>query len=82
MLTLCGSKFTWSHRKGTASTFISDLGLNRWPEMFYIKSQKTGETRLFLYSEDVINGRGEDREVGGRKYISPGQHLEATIWNT
>ena len=82
MLTLCGSKFSWSRRRGVGSTFISDLNLNRWPEMFYVKSKKTGDTRLFLYSEDVISGQGEDREVTGRQYISPGNNLTVTVWNT
>lgn len=74
-LQVSGTHFSWKGNVG--STEISDTGLQGFPERFYIKSQKTGELRLFLASERIPNGE----DLGGYRYISPGQNLEVTIWN-
>ena len=80
-LIINGNKFTWKRSEGSGSTFISDLNLSAWPGSFYVKSQRTGQQKLFLFYENIMTGRGEDRELGGKKYICPGQNLEVTVWN-
>ena len=74
---ISGDQFTWDKAKGTGSTFASDLQWDKFPQSFYIKSHKTGETKLFLANERIESGE----EFAGYRYISPGQGLEVTVWN-
>lgn len=46
---------------------------------FYIRSAKTGDTRLFLLSETQRDASGED--ILAFHYVSPGQGLKAIIFN-
>ena len=79
MQTFDGAKFTWKNRRGFSEA--SDLGIQTWPTGFYIRSQRTQELRLFLAAEPLYRGQGEDRERVGHRYISPGNNLEAVIYN-
>ena len=77
--TVCASLFTWKDNHGT--TEASDLRWNIYPASFYIKSPKTGLSLLFLRSEAITTGSGDDEELGGFKYLSPGQGFTCTVFN-
>jgi len=77
--TFDGAKFTW--RGQTGASEASDLGIQTWPAGFYIRSPRTQELRLFLAAESLYQGQGEDRERVGQRYISPGNGLEAVVYN-
>jgi hypothetical protein len=82
--TFSSDKFNWSKLKQTGTTFASDLGLrasDAWPEQFYIKSEKTGQSKLFLPGSPIFNGRGEDQEFVGATFFVPGGNIEITIYN-
>lgn len=81
MLTFSSQKFLWTNKDNKGTSEISDLGVPAWPSQFYIKSSRTGEVRLFLFQEDIMNGRGEDTELGGRIYFCPGGNLSVIIFN-
>ena len=79
MQTFLGNRFTWTGSHGVS--FASDLGIQTWPAGFYIRSPRTQELRLFLVAESLYQGQGEDRERVGQRYISPGNGLEAVVYN-
>lgn len=81
MLTFSSQKFLWNNADRKATSEISELGIGNWPSQFYIKSSRTGEVRLFLFQEDIINGKGEDAELSGRIYFCPGGELSVIIFN-
>lgn len=75
--TFSSSKFTWKGGKGTAT--ISDLGVRSFPSRgFYIRSERTGETRLFLpNSEKMVANEFYDGEA--YDYFIPGENVEVQI---
>lgn len=80
-LMIDGAKFTWPKGTKSGSAEISDLNLGGWPQSFFIKSHKTGETMLFLPGDRITQGQGEDEELGGYTYFNPGGDVTVTIWN-
>ncbi len=76
-----GDKFTWIKDTGRGATEISDLGWNSFPGSFYIKSQKTGDVRLFMRCLEITIGEGPDKECGGFEYTSTGGRITVSVFN-
>jgi hypothetical protein len=72
------NKFTYDKAKALFSAEASDLQLRNMGS-FYIKSNRTGDTRLFLLQRVEKDAGGED--VLAFHYISPGQGLSAVVFN-
>lgn len=83
MLSYSSDRFSWNKKVGIGTSCASDLGLQvgSWPSQFYIKSSRTGETRLFIYYDKIITGPPVDVEIGGLVYICPGGGLTVKIFN-
>lgn len=64
--------FNW-RKDGPATCEHSDLrkhfSVGDWPQNFYIRSERTGDTKLFLFDGFEKDGEG-DIQVGN--YIHPG----------
>jgi hypothetical protein len=75
---ISSDKFSFDKSKSLFSAEASELGLYD-PSKFYIKSARTGATRLFILSEVERDAAGED--VLAFHYISPGQGLSAIVFN-
>ena len=81
MLEISSDKFRW-HSAGNATAEISDLRLDGFPHTFMVRSTRTGDRRMFISSERITMGQGEDEELGGYVYICPGSGLPAiSIFN-
>ncbi len=53
MQTFSSSSFQW--HKGRGTTTLGDLGINGYfPDRFYLKSERTGETRMFEIDSEVM----------------------------
>lgn len=75
MRTFTSSKFKWKAKKATA--FLPDLNILGYPTFgFYIKSEKTGRTMLFLPN----NTTAENLDGEAYDYFSPGQEVTVRIY--
>jgi hypothetical protein len=72
------SKFNYNAR---SKTFVSEISEARenFGDGFYIRSEKTGDKKLFLYDKMDRTHDGED--VAGWWYFSPGEGYKALIIN-
>lgn len=62
---------SWDKENNRLVVDVTDLddGINFVPaEVIWVKSHKTGVEIPFSYTQQLINGRGEDAEIGGWIY--------------
>ena len=77
-------QFTTFSRKDGISTEHSNLrrwlGVGDWPQHFYIQSEKTGESKLFLMEDVNKDNEGDLTHV---TYFHPGDARipSVTLWN-
>ncbi len=76
------NKFTYIN---TTRTFVTDMSMlhdeayGRSLATFYIRSARTGDTRLFINTGVDYDASGED--IVGYRFISPGNGLSALLIN-
>ena len=71
-------KFSWSGTKGSSTTRRIKASVGPLGRGFYIKSERTGDTRLFLYDSQTM----EANEFFDGEYVafmSPGNDLTVLI---
>jgi hypothetical protein len=75
--TFSSRNFQWTGDRGTS--WCSDLGIETFPRGgFYIKSERTGQTRLFL--PDAATNEAHEFFDGERSaYFVPGGNLKVQI---
>jgi hypothetical protein len=76
--TFSSSKFGWTGK--SATSYKSELGIKEFPRQgFFIKSERSGETRMFL--PDNANMEANEFYDGeAYAYFVPGGNLTAKIW--
>ncbi len=76
--TFSSNMFSWKNRTGSSS--LPSIGLANFPsEGFYIRSEKTGKSQLFLPdTEKMIENEFFDGEASA--YFAPGQGVEIRLW--
>lgn len=74
---LPSSLFTYSKATKSFSTCITDLPALR-SSQFYIKSVKTGETRLFMYEKHELDKEGDTVAF---HFFCPGEGYKLVIFN-
>lgn len=71
--------FTYSGKTQTFSSEVSELPAGLYLHAnFYIVSERTGNARLFLFSEEH---RDAENDVTHWTFICPGGNLSAVIFN-
>lgn len=70
--------FTYSGKTRTFSAEISELPVANLLANFYIVSERTGDTRLFLMNDEHRDAEGD---VTHWTFICPGGGLTAVIFN-
>lgn len=76
--TFNGSLFSWKGNNG--SSFLTDLSVPDFPTQgFYIRSQRTGETRLFFPNTEKME-KNEFYDGEAYDFFCPGEGLEVQIW--
>lgn len=80
-LEISSGRFTYNARN---LTFASEASTLQVPpgvslQSFYIRSERTGNTRLFLYSHADMCPGGED--VLAFRFVSPGNGFTAIVFN-
>lgn len=80
---LHSSLFTFTKDTGTFATEMSTIEKQlRGAVSFYILSARTGDRRLFLFSNTEHTGVGSDREIAAWRFFCPGEGLNAVAFNT
>ena len=74
LTTFNGRDFTWKKNKGMSN--LSLLGLREFPGSFYIRSHKTGESKLFLPNHEAA----ENLDGEAYEYFVPGGDLVVQIY--
>jgi len=75
---ISSQKFSFDKSQNLFSAEASDLQICDMGS-FYIRSARTGATRLFLLQKIERDASGED--ILAFHYISPGQGLSAVVFN-
>ncbi len=76
--TISSRKFDFDKSKNLFLAEVSELQI-REMGCFYIRSARTGDTRLFMLQKVERDASGED--ILAFHYISPGQGLSAVVFN-
>lgn len=66
------NQFIWGDEIATAEA--SDLRIRFWPKVFSVRSNRTGDTRLFIQSDTIRDAGGED--LVAVVYICPGSGIQ------
>lgn len=76
--TVSSQYFNWKAGRGSAR--LSRLALRSMPDRgFYIKSERTGEVKLFLYDAEMMEAN-EFFDGEAVAFMSPGGHVQVQIW--
>jgi hypothetical protein len=75
--TFSSTYFNWKNGQGRSS--IGQLGVSQFPNSFYIKSARTGESKLFLNDAETM-AENEYFNGEGAAYFSPGGNAKVLIW--
>lgn len=76
--TFSSNVFSWKNKTGMSS--LPRIGLANFPSAgFYIRSEKTGKTQLFLPDTDkMIENEFFDGEASA--YFAPSKGVEVRLW--
>ncbi len=78
--TLSSTVFDWTAKSGYTTLDKIGCGVYNFPDRFYIKSARTGEVRLFLPDEAVMEAH-DFFDGEGAAYMVPGQNIKVQIWH-
>lgn len=75
--TLNSNEFSWNGRVGRSTSQRISRGVTS--RGFYIKSARSGESKLFLYDNETMEAN-EFFDGEAHAFMSPGNDLKVTIW--
>ncbi len=80
LATVTGDRITWKGNSGVSTLPRMGMSEHHFPTAgFYVKSQRTGQVRLFL-CDNATNEENEFFDGEAMAFFCPGDDLRLVIW--